>query len=124
MNRFWNSRFSLFASRTVQRPSFFRNYVTESSSHKFPKEGFGAPIWRKTLGVVILGLLWYQADQYFTKKGEKHPVTKWIETLMVPESEYKRRNLVHLYLSVEAAKDKVLFGEARLPPIYRLKDPE
>ncbi|CAB4381348.1 hypothetical protein RhiirA5_347422 [Rhizophagus irregularis] len=124
MNCFWNSRLSLLNSRTVKRKLFVRSYATESGSHQFPKEGFGAPIWRRTLGVVIFGLIWYQADQYFTKKGEKHPVTKWIETLMIPESEYKRRNLAHLYLSVEAAKDKVLFGEAKPPPIYRLKDPD
>jgi hypothetical protein len=95
MNRL---RLSLFA---LQRPLYYRSYATKSGSHQFPKEGFGAPIWRRTLGVVILGLVWYQVDRYFIKKDEKHPITKWIETLMVPESEYKRRNLQHLHLSVE-----------------------
>ncbi|CAI2175599.1 3394_t:CDS:2 [Funneliformis geosporum] len=108
MNRFWNSRLSFFASREIQILLNSRSYATstESSSHRFPKEGFGAPIWRRTIGVFILGFAWYQADRYFVKDGEKHPVTKWIENLMIPESEYKRRNLEHLYLSAEASKDK------------------
>ncbi|CAG8489695.1 3658_t:CDS:2 [Paraglomus occultum] len=120
-------------------PSYSRFYASSAStsgvSHgeehqeppneELPKEGFTGKAWRNSLILVAIGIVWYNVDKYFVRSREsKHPITAWIESAMIPETENIRRSSEHTSLVKEEAKDKRLFGEAQLPPIYRFRFPE
>ncbi|RHZ88517.1 hypothetical protein Glove_22g119 [Diversispora epigaea] len=102
-----------------------RQYATNETNQEIRKEGFGAPIWRNSLIVCLVGFAWYHLDKYITKSGEnKHPITELIESWMTPDAEWRRITLNNLAYKTKTAEDTMLMLEARPPPMYRLRYPE
>ncbi|KAF0348038.1 NADH-ubiquinone oxidoreductase subunit [Gigaspora margarita] len=99
--------------------------VANNSQNSNGKEGFGTKAWRNTLLVCLAGFAWYHLDRYLTKNGElKHPITEIIESLMTPDSEWRRINVHNAKTANIIANDRLLFGEAKRPPIHRLMHPD
>nr|CAG8520856.1 1425_t:CDS:2 [Entrophospora candida] len=106
MNRIWRPKFfsthfshSINNNNNKTRILLLRNHYATNTQNAVQKEGFNSAAWRNALLFVLAGFAWYHFGQYITKNGE------YIETLITPESEYRRRNLEHLYFAVEQSKD-------------------
>ncbi|CAG8486480.1 3419_t:CDS:2 [Cetraspora pellucida] len=72
----------------------FASAANNSQNSNGKEVGFGSKAWGGTLLICLAGFAWYHLDRYLTKNGEvKHPITEIIESLMIPDSEWKRINL-------------------------------
>ncbi|KAJ7622817.1 hypothetical protein DFH06DRAFT_1231557 [Mycena polygramma] len=110
----------------AQRPSSsvahdeHHDHHQEQDDTVYPKEGFGAPIWRKTLVFTIGAALFYE---YLGAPADNEK--PWLPATGVATTE----SLIDI-ASARAAKESALQGDRQLvrsavrPPIYRSRNPE
>ncbi|KAJ7647466.1 hypothetical protein FB45DRAFT_782232 [Roridomyces roridus] len=85
----------------------------------YPKEGFGAPIWRNTLFCIIGGTLFYE---YLGAPAEND--RPWLPSVTATQSSWADIALTRAAKETALAEERQLVRSAKRPPIYRARNPE
>ncbi|KAF7315297.1 tRNA-guanine transglycosylase [Mycena indigotica] len=106
----------LIASRSASS-STADHHQTEDD-FAYPKEGFGAPIWRKTAGFAILGVLFYE---YLGTPGDND--VAWLPAAGTEEFADEAA-LIRATRETALLQERQLVRSATRPPLYRSRNPE
>lgn len=126
------------ATRSLSPASIVALTLPASLSHR---AGFGAPIWRNTILLLVAGFGVYRFSNLHSEphssrassSGRSAPgnesedsheapfITRYLAQFITPPSVYKERNERHLDLVRQAAEDKLFFQDAERPPVHRLR---
>jgi len=99
----------------------------EQPQDQYPPETFGTPFWRNVLIISVVGFAAYRfmpADPFGYGEDFASSVHRYLRHhLHTPAQIYEERNIKHLELSLNAAKDKIVLEDAERPKIRRLRGP-
>ncbi|KAI9320503.1 hypothetical protein BX666DRAFT_2024155 [Dichotomocladium elegans] len=112
------------SSRLATRSLARRTYATKHTAETFPEETFNASIWRNTVIAIAAGAAWFKLDQSMTGEEGKHPITKYIESVMTSSSEMDKFNNAKLDEASKLAEYRLIAQDAQRAPIYRMRYPE
>ncbi|KAJ7713948.1 hypothetical protein DFH07DRAFT_863651 [Mycena maculata] len=106
-------------SRSSSSTAHEHDHHHEKDDIVYPKEGFGAPIWRKTLVVAIGAALFYEC--FGAPLDNDQP---WLLPTNAKEENWS--NVASTRAAKEAAliEERQLVRSAKRQPIYRARNPE